>query len=174
MGWLRNRRRNRLMSQLLEEGKLAHYKNRIHQFLEDLNQKENKLVKQVKEVHAKDETLAKISIEQVREIVALKEKVQQLNAYLENLSNKAEAASVYDDFLSYLKNMNRQDLKKVNNRRTKKTIKSSNGSIKEINQWIELIEKRVSKVDRSALDDDNQKRNSKDKIDIKAFLEAYE
>lgn len=174
MGWLRNRRRNRVMNQLLEEGKLAHYKNRIHQFLEDLQQKEIKLVNQVKDVHVKDEALAKISIEQVREIVALKEKVQQLNAYLENLSNKADAGAVYDDFLSYLKNMNRQDLKKVNNRRTKRTIKSSNASIKEINQWIELIEKRVSKVDRSALDDDNQKRNSKNKIDIKAFLEAYE
>ncbi len=174
MGWLRNHRRNRLMNQLLEEGKLAHYKNRMHQFLDDLQKKEIKLVKQVKEVHLKDEALAKISIEQVREIVALKEKVQQLNAYLENLTNKADASSVYDDFLNYLKNINHQELKKVSNRKTKKTVNSSNASIKEINQWIELIEKRISRVDKSSLDDENQKRNSKDKIDINAFLEAYE
>jgi len=174
MGWLRNRKRNRLINQLLEEGRLTHYKNRIHQFLEDLTGKETKLVEKVKEVHFKDEALAKITIEQVREIVALKEKVHQLNAYLENLTNKADASSVYDDFLSYLKNMNHQEFKKVNSRRTKRTIKSSNSSIKEINQWIELIEKRISRVDKSSLADDNQKRNSKDKIDIKAFLEAYE
>jgi len=174
MGWLRKRSRNRLMNHLLEEGKLTQYKNQINNFLEDLGKKELKLVNQVKKAYPKDEGLAKITIEQVREIVALKEKVQEIHAYIDTLETKKDNNLAYNNFLDYLNKFNKQDLQSKSKRKTKKVIKKSNNQIKDINQWTELIEKRISKIDKFSLDEANQKRHSKEKIDVKAFLESYE
>lgn len=174
MGWFRNRRRNKLIETLLNEGKLIQYKKKLILYLEKIADLEKKWVKRVKDHYQTDENLALLTIEQIRELNTTKEKIQKVLSYLELIETQSETQEVYEEFMDYLQTLNEVSTKHTSRRKTKKLIRRRNSSISELNSWIELIDKRISKADKSALNPDNRKRHSKEKIDIEAFLKSYE
>jgi hypothetical protein len=174
MGWLRKKRRRRLIEALLNEGKIIQYKKKLVIHLEKMNALESKWVKRVQDNYKTDENLALLTIEQIRELKTTKEKVQKVHSYLELIESKTENQAIYEEFIDYLQTLQDVSKKSPSRRKTKRVIRKSNSAIEDLNDWIELIDKRISKADKESLNKENRKKDSKEKIDIEEFLKTYE
>lgn len=174
MGWLRNRRRNKLKEALIQEGKLAQFK---HKFTHQINSLEDTLrvlkVKAKEAYEQKDDHETRLRIHQYNETTTVKENIQKLLATLEKAALTKESQAVYDEFIlqlgAFQKSLKEDRPKK---RRVKRGIRKYKRQINVVTHDLSWIDQKVERIDKSLDRKENLTDKSLEKIDIEAFFNA--
>lgn len=171
MGWLRNRRRNKLKETLMKEGKLEQFRNKFILHIQKIDEQLNLLKQKAHKAHeAKDDYQTRLSIHQYQEAEELKKKLQALLATLEKASATKEAQDTYHTFLDQLNAFKEafsdNKIKFGDRRKLRRYKKSISGASSQLD-W---IDRRVEKLDKSLDRKENITEKSLNKIDVEGFF----
>ena len=172
MGWLRNRRRNKLKEALIQEGKLNQFQHKFTHQIKTLDERLRVLKTKAKEAHdQKDDYETRLRIHQHQETQAIKENVQKLLATLEKAALTKENQDVYDEFITQLDAFSKafkDDRPKK--RKTKRSIRKYKRQAHNVSGDLSWIDKRVDRIDKSLDRKENLTDKSLERIDIEAFF----
>lgn len=171
MGWLRNRRRNKLKETLMKEGKLEQFRNKFILHIQKIDEQLNLLNVKAKQAHeAKDDYQTRLIIHQYQNAEELKKRLQALLATLEKAASTKAAQETYHTFLDQLhefKDAFTDNKIKLKDRRKLKRYKKS---VSGASSQLDWIDKRVEKLDKSLDRKENITEKSLNKIDVEGFF----
>ena len=176
MGWLRNRRRNHLKNDLIQEGKLNQYATKFQRQIKQLDEQIRVFDLKAKEAFEKNEdTETRMNIYQVRELKKLKTDIQKLLTFLQKAAVKKDAQDIYQEFLTQLdqfKEAYRSD--KGKKRKERRTVRKYKREVGALDSQLEWIDKKVEKTDKSMDRKENITEKSLAKIDVEAYMNSHE
>lgn len=171
MGWLRNRRRNKLKETLMKEGRLEQFRNKFILHIQKLDEQLNLLNSQaLKAREAKDDYQTRLSIHRHQETEELKHKLQALLATLEKASATKAAQDTYHTFLDQLNEFKDAFSSGKIKWRDRRKLRRYKRSIKDTTSSLDWIDRRVEKLDKSLDRKDNITEKSLNKIDVEGFF----
>ena len=173
MGWLRNRRRNKLKETLMKEGKLEQFKNKFIVHIGKIDEQLRVLNVQAKKAYeAKEDHETRLYIHQIQEADELKKRLQNLLATLEKAASTKAAQEPYHRFLDQLDDFkdafSDQKIKRKDRRKLKRYKKEVTGASSQLD-W---IDKRIEKLDKSLDKKENITDKSLSKIDVEGFFNS--
>jgi|GEM_PF-3908934 len=175
MGWLRNRRRNRLKQALIQEGKLNQFRHKFKHQLSQLDEKLSELTRKAKVAYeANQDTDTRLYIYQHQETVSVRDNIQKLLTTLEKAELTKESQAVYDEFIHQLESFSKvfKD-ERPKKRKSRKTLRRYKRQVNHVTGDLSWIDKRVERIDKSLDRKENLTDKSLSKIDIEAFFNDH-
>ena len=172
MGWLRKRRRNKLIEALIQEGKLNQFQHKFTHQIKTLDERLRVLKTKAKEAYdQKDNNETRLRIHQHQETQAIKENIQKLLATLEKAALTKENQDVYDEFITQLDSFSKAFKDdRPTKRKSKRSMQKYKRQARNVSGDLSWIDKQVGRIDKSLDRKDNLTDNSLDRIDIEAFF----
>ena len=147
----RKKRRSALKAQLMEEAKRERYKLQLMAHvkrLEIMYEKHHKMALQGKQKDSKEEM--DHGIRQGLLVQNHINKLKELIGYIEKMEADSGVKELYDEFVNQLKNYtdNFKENKR-SKRKTKKALKKHRKEVVHVNDYFQLIDKRVEKINKT-------------------------
>ena len=169
----KKKRISALKAQLLDEAKKEKYRNEVKKHIRLLQEKQTyhhqlALEAQNKQQRSELETAIKNS----RFLQNHLEKLQSILKYLDNLSVSSDMKSIYDQFMQYLNEFSYAEEKKKKKRRgLKKIFKIHRKETANVQDYFDLIDKRIRKITKESSDVVSDQKPLSDK-DIDSYFNA--
>lgn len=176
MGWLRNRRRNKLKDALVKEGKLNQFRTKFQSQIKKIDDQMRGYDAEAKAAHAKGADYeTRLKIYQVNEANHLRNEILRLLAILEKASMQKDSQESYQEFISQLNQFNvafNEDKNKK--RKERKVLRRYRSETHQLESQIDWIDKRVERIDRSIDRKENISDKSLANIDVEGYFKSNE
>lgn len=176
MGWLRNRRRNKLKDALIKEGKLNQFRTKFQSQVKKIDDQIRGYDAEAKSAHAKgNDYETRLKIYQVNEANHLRNEILRLLSILEKASMQKDSQEIYQEFISQLSQFNAAfNEDKNKKRKERRVIRRYRSETHQLESQINWIDKKVERIDRSIDRKENISDKSLSKIDVDSYFKSNE
>ena len=165
----KKKRLSALKSQLLDEAKKEKYRNEVKKHIRLLQEKQSYHHERAVEArHKQEREELELAIKNSRFLQNHLDKLKNILKYLDDLSVSSDMKLVYDQFVQYLNEFSYDsDKKKKKRRGLKKILKIHRKETSEVQDYFELVDKRIRKITKESADvvSDNKPLTDKE-IDV--------
>ncbi len=176
MGWLRNKRRNKLKEQLIKEGKLEQFRTKFKHQIKNIDDHIRVFDNHVKEAHSKrNDHEARLAIYQINEAQKLRNSILTLLATLEKAALQKDSQEIYEEFLFQLgqfKDAFKED--KTKKRKVRRVVKRYKKEVTQLDSQLDWIDRKVERIDKSLDRKENISEKSLATIDVESYLKSNE